>query len=158
MFNGSYDVAQICGNGHVVTSSLEDFPETGRKFCEKCGAPTLSECRNCSARIRGACRGVFSLSYDRPEFCGECGAPFPWTQTAIDEWHALTEMMENLSAEERKRLDSVIDDLVRDTPGTNRATLMLKSLAPKLGKEGWDAMKGVLVSVATAAAKQQLGI
>ena len=48
-----YDTAQICTNGHVVNSMSKSHPEHNRKFCDKCGAPTITNCQNCKAPIRG---------------------------------------------------------------------------------------------------------
>lgn len=53
MNDSKYDVAQICINGHVVTSALERNPELGKKFCQKCGEPTISKCPNCGQSIQG---------------------------------------------------------------------------------------------------------
>jgi hypothetical protein len=159
---GTYDVAQICENGHVITTSLRSSPEFGRKFCEKCGAPTLDACRECSAPILGYydVPGVISIGrhYDRPNFCRECGAPYPWMRSARDEWKSLAELVQGLTNHEREQLAAAVDDLVIDTPRTDGAVARVKLLAPKLGAEVWGAMKAILINVGTEAAKKGLGL
>lgn len=162
MSDSWYDVAQICDNGHVVTSMLRDAPQHVRKFCQKCGAPTLHTCPKCDTDIPGYYHvpGVidFTSRYKAPSYCGECGAPYPWAETALSELHEIAKMVEGLSDEERERLEGAIDDLVRDSPRTERAALTVKTIAPKLGQEAWGAMKAILVSVATEAAKKGMGL
>jgi hypothetical protein len=158
---GQYDIAQICENGHIITSMFQSYPEFGRKFCQECGAPTIIACPKCSKPIRGYYRVegfLGSSEIDLPNFCGECGAPYPWTETALSELHEIARMVEGLRDEERDRLEAAIDDLVRDSPRTERAVLIVKTIAPKLGQEAWGAMKALLVSVATEAAKRGMGL
>lgn len=158
---GTYDVAQICENGHVITDQLRSYPEQGKSFCDRCGAPTLSQCRQCAAEIPGHYEREWAIAaawYVRPSFCRGCGRPYPWTQTAIEEAKKLTALAEKLSQRERDQLASDIDDLVCDTPRTQGAILRLKLLPPKLGTEVWGAMKVILVNVATDVVKKELGI
>jgi len=65
---------------------------------------------------------------------------------------------EGLSEEERKKLAASIDDLTSDTPRTRSAVQRVKQLLPKLGAAVSQAMKELLVSVATDAAKKALGL
>jgi hypothetical protein len=53
MINGWYDTAQICINGHIINSMSKSHPEHNKKFCDKCGAQTITNCPNCNAPIRG---------------------------------------------------------------------------------------------------------
>ena len=159
MDEDSYDVAQICENGHVITSALELIPAASRKFCEKCGARTIFACPSCQADIKGYYRGgALGATYEKPSFCGECGEAYPWTSTAVHEINEIAKMVDVLSDEERERMRVAIDDLVKDTPRTERAALTMKTLAPKLGQEAWGAMKAILVPIATEAAKRSMGL
>ena len=157
---GTYDVAQICENGHVISHGLKKQPAASRKFCEECGAPTLSACPQCEAHIPGdyIAPNYYSTSYPRPSFCGECGTPYPWTRKAVDEFKGLAALVEGLDAEEREQLAATVDDLVADSPRTEGAVVRLKLLVPKLGGEAWGAMKAILINVATEAAKKQMGL
>lgn len=73
---------QVCENGHQITSMADTRPEYCKKWCPKCGAPTLSACPKCHARIPGHLHipGVAVLFSDPvPSFCDGCGEAFPWT-------------------------------------------------------------------------------
>ncbi|MCJ7509718.1 MAG: DUF2321 domain-containing protein [Dehalococcoidia bacterium] len=157
---GTYNVAQICENGHVITAYFSSSPEFGKKFCDQCGAPTLSKCPHCNADIQGKyeSEGVFGFGFDAPRFCHNCGASYPWTQRAMDSLNSLAELTEKLSPKERDQLRSAIDDLVRDTPRTQAAIATLKILAPKIGAEAWAGMRSILIEIATESAKKGLGL
>jgi hypothetical protein len=144
----------------VITDVLRYYPERGKKFCDQCGAPTHSKCPECLAEIPGFYEADFTFSgpYDRPSFCSNCGAAYPWTLRAMESLNELIDMADKLNAKQRKQLHSAIDDLVRDTPGTQTAVARIKLLAPKLGEEVWDGMKGILVSIATESVKRALGL
>ena len=76
----------------------------------------------------------------------------------MSEWRAIVEMADGLSERDREQLSHAIDDLVVDTTGTSRAVLTLKTILPKVGKDAYSAARDILVSVATAKAKQELGL
>ncbi|MBX3097837.1 MAG: DUF2321 domain-containing protein, partial [Fimbriimonadaceae bacterium] len=48
-----HDTAQVCLNGHTVSSSAGSQPGRRQAHCIKCGEPTLMECPACKARILG---------------------------------------------------------------------------------------------------------
>src|ERR1700679_4064379 len=77
-----WDTAQICRNGHAINECAESQPASNSKFCQRCGAPTITTCPKCQAKIRGYFHvpGVFSLSkYSVPPYCHGCGSGYPWT-------------------------------------------------------------------------------
>jgi predicted nucleotide-binding protein len=76
-----YDTMQVCENGHVVTYHAKSQPASRKNFCTKCGAPTLTACRNCNTEIPGDCHNssVILIPPSVPACCGSCGEPFPWT-------------------------------------------------------------------------------
>lgn len=88
-----YDIAQICLNGHVITSATKTAPKLKRRFCDKCGAPTITECPNCGADIRGYYHvpGELTLAatYRLPKFCRDCGVAYPWTESLLEAAHEL---------------------------------------------------------------------
>jgi len=47
---GIYHLAQICKNGHVINTCADIHPERNQKYCEKCGALTITHCENCGDR------------------------------------------------------------------------------------------------------------
>jgi hypothetical protein len=77
---GYYTGAAVCTRGHAITKDVRRMEVAKR--CPDCGAAVLTACRECGARIRGDYHspGVVAIGfpYDRPKFCDDCGAPFPW--------------------------------------------------------------------------------
>ena len=156
---GGYDVAQICRNGHVITSSYNRSPQFRQSFCDKCGSPTIVECAACNKPIRGEyfTPDVFSLGeLTAPAFCLHCGRAFPWTQARLDAARALADETDGLNEEERALLKKSLDDLVRDTPNTPLAAQRFKRLVAKTGKGVADTFHKVLVDVLSEAAKKAI--
>jgi hypothetical protein len=77
-----YDIAQICLNGHVINDSTYQFPEGNKKFCQRCGKPTIVSCQDCGCPIRGNYIAVVDPAshYTAPAYCEDCGEPYPWTE------------------------------------------------------------------------------
>jgi hypothetical protein len=87
-----YHTALVCLNGHVETTCLEIAPPT--PYCSICGEPTISACPACDAPIRGMIEGIVSLADEpAPQFCYNCGEPYPWTGRALA---AADELVEEL--------------------------------------------------------------
>jgi hypothetical protein len=152
-----YDTAQICINGHVITDSIVTSPEVSQKFCNKCGAPTITNCQTCNASIRGFHHLdgiIYSSDYKLPNFCPECGKPYPWTDAKLKAAKELSDELENLSPEERETLKKSLDDIVRDTPQTPVAATRFKKIAAKAGKVAADGLRDILVDIASEAAKK----
>jgi hypothetical protein len=79
---GDYDVAQVCREGHVITTTAQSAPQFRRAFCGDCGSPTIMACEHCQAPIRGYYHvpGFIggTLDIELPNYCHECGKPYPW--------------------------------------------------------------------------------
>ena len=78
-----YDTAQVCLNGHLITSLAQTSPRLRKNSCPVCGEPTIIECLECGAPIRGHYHGwhVTGLGPTQPPaHCHQCGSPYPWTQ------------------------------------------------------------------------------
>lgn len=84
----SWDVAQICREGHVANSTVHHCPEACDIRCEDCGKETLTKCPN-----QHAIRGMYinednqpdgdPTEYEPPLFCRECGCGYPWTHKKL---------------------------------------------------------------------------
>ena len=152
-----------CLNGHVVhtshrvsmaqiralseASELEE-PEKARGFCGTCGARTINACPGCQAPIEGC---------SKPAYCSGCGTPFPWQASGIENLRAVLEEVD-LTAEDRDELDSVLPDVVRDTPKSESAALRMKRVLSKVGKPLYDVALKVATDVASETAKKTLGL
>lgn len=153
-------VAQICRRGHFVLRSLREFPQLRKAFCEACGAPTISECQTCGWPIAGEGYAPFGGGgpYQLPRYCGECGKPFPWTELALSAAREYTDDLDQLTAEEKTTLKGTFDDLTSDTARTPLAANRFKTFVSKIGPVAGDALKNIIVTVATETAKKYMGL
>ena len=159
MSDNWYDTAQICTNGHVINSQSVYHPEHNRKFCDKCGALTITNCQKCNTPIRGYYHvpPMGTLDYTHlplPSFCPECGKPYPWTEAKLKAAQELSDELDNLSPEERSLLKKSLNDIIRDTPQTTVAATRFKRLVAKAGKAAADGFRDILVDVLSETAKK----
>ena len=158
MSENGYDVAQICLNGHVINSSSASSPLHNKKFCDKCGAQTITHCQYCDKSIQGYYHSPYIIigSYNKPNFCHECGKPYPWTEAKLSAAKELSDEFENLSPHERETLKKSLDDIIIDTPHTPVATTRFKKLMAKAGKVAADSLKEIIIDVASEATKKAI--
>jgi hypothetical protein len=154
-----YEVAQICLNGHVITPLLKTHLIYSQKYCGQCGALTITTCPKCNKEIRGSYYTSLSLrsyesSYKRPNFCHNCGAPYPWTASKLKAAHDLSDELEDLTPDERESLKKSIDDIVSDTPQTTVSARRFNKLAAKADPITVSALKDILVDITSEAAKK----
>ena len=100
-----YDVAQICLNGHVITSTAGSSPQFRKNRCKKCGAETIMKCLHCNQNIKGYYHvpGVIDMQmhYNLPRFCENCGKPYPWTEANINSVYEIIEFIDSFSEKEK---------------------------------------------------------
>lgn len=157
--NEGYDVAQICLNGHMVNSTAVSSPEFNEKFCQKCGAETITKCPFCTTPIRGYFHstGVISLAEDEiPSFCHNCGKSFPWTESKIQAAQEFADELEELTKEDRELLKKSLPDLVRETPQSKIAESRFKRIMSKVGKESIESMRSILVDILSETIRKSL--
>lgn len=150
---GFYTTAQICLNGHVVTSDIRHFEDL-ETYCSKCGAKTLTACPNCGTTIRGKYDAVgepvIPYRYSPPAYCRNCGAPFPWIKaalTAADE--LISEEMHELTDDEKSKFKAALPDILNDSPRTTLAATRIAKYLTKLAAHAEDPyMKKRLVAEA----------
>lgn len=152
-----FDTAQICLNGHIITSRSSNNPRKLQNFCDKCGAQTISACLNCKQDIRGdyyiGLQPVVTR-HSPPGFCHSCGKPYPWTAERLRAAQELSDELEEITEEERIVLKKSLDDMVRDTPCTPVAAMRFKKLVAKAGKEAAEGFRNILVDVLSETAKK----
>lgn len=154
---GTYDIAQVCREGHVINTMARDYPESNEAFCSKCGSATTIVCDSCQAPVRGHYHvpGVLGgFDYARPSYCHACGGAYPWTSSALAAAADLANETRGLSVEEREQLKATLPDLLRDTPRTQGAALKFSRLVDKAGKGARDAFRSVLIEVIAEGAKK----
>jgi hypothetical protein len=159
MSDSYYDTAQICLNGHVVTSMANSYPQHCQKYCDKCGAETITACLECNVAIRGYYHvpGFIGFSdYDRPAYCHNCGRPFPWTISGLEAASKLADELENLSDEEKEQLKSSFQDLIMDTPKTVVAETRFKKLLKKAGSDAYEGMKAILIDIVSETVRKSI--
>nr|WP_302596466.1 DUF2321 domain-containing protein [uncultured Cellulosilyticum sp.] len=150
-----YHTAQICTNGHVITSYADQYVEDRENFCSECGASTIMHCPNCSQPIKGR-ESEFGYigDYDAPSYCHYCGTPYPWTAQAIDATNELLELEDLLSRDELEYLSQNMSSIISDTPKSKVVATKLKLAMGKLSTNVASAIKDVVVDVASETAKK----
>jgi hypothetical protein len=152
-----FDIAQICENGHVISSFHLKYPENHQDFCDRCGAPTLIACPACHTPIRGNLIDEFSaLSYQVPKFCSHCGAPFPWTAAALRAAIDFARALESVDEEEKTLLVADIQDLIQETPVSSIAAVRFRQIMRRIGATTAAMFREILVNVLSEAAKKSL--
>ncbi|MDA8190066.1 MAG: DUF2321 domain-containing protein [Gammaproteobacteria bacterium] len=158
--SSQYDTAQICLNGHVVNAYTRLDSGSNQDHCGECGESTVTACATCKTAIRGPLMpsaDFFDASpYPVPSYCHKCGTPFPWTQRRLEATRALADEFEGLTLEEREQLTGALPSLFVDTPKTGAAEFTFKRLMRKVGKEGSDAMRRILIDVVSEAVRKSL--
>lgn len=96
------------------------------------------------------------MHFIAPNYCENCGKPFPWTETALREAHEFVNSQDALSEEDRKTLDNSIDDLVRNTPSTTVKANKVKTILAKAGPTVASMFRDIIVDVASETAKKIL--
>jgi len=155
-----YDAAQVCLNGHLITTFVHTQPDYNRKFCDQCGQPTTSVCNNCNAEIHGHYYqpGITDLTRPGPppSFCHNCGHAYPWTERRLNAARELAEEAEQLDENERKVLEHSVEELVHNKPGAPGAVIKYKKLAAKAGKQVAEGLRSILVDVVSEAIRKQI--
>ena len=143
---GIIDNAQICLNEHVINSMARTYPSSDYKYCDECGAEIITACQKCNTPILGAHhtpdRGII-CDYSPPQFCHDCGEPFPWTKSKLETAKELANRLEGLSERDRDMLKESIENLIKDSPRTKLAEVQFKLIMKKVGSDSYEIMKKI---------------
>lgn len=153
-----YYSAAVCRRGHAETIVLERTGSVANR-CTTCGAEVLRGCPECGRPIRGAMPNVLT-PYVPPDFCDNCGSPFPWLSR-----QGLIYQLENVlddvdldpatKLEVREQLEALTAPELEEEEQLRRWR-RVKEKAPEL----WQASgaQRILESLVSAAIKSQLGL
>ena len=153
-----YDVAQVCLNGHVINERSEDHPEHNTKHCVDCGEKTITSCQECDWKIRGKSTipGGLITGYvaPAPNYCIECGKPYPWTQRKLEAFRELVDVL-SLSQDHKTVLLDGVTHIIRDTTETNVTCVKFSNIISTL-KQHKQPLIDTLSKIATNHAKELL--
>ena len=163
--------ALYCRNGHFNGYAPDPNPSYGYErslyywqveqvqeelkrlaFCPTCGVDNINGCLHCEVTIESDPE----LHPDRPAYCGACGKPFPWTETALATAREYTDELEELSAEDRTTLKATFTDLTVDSPKTEIAASRFKRILRKLAPDVAETIRKTIVEIASETAVKLL--
>lgn len=154
----TYDIAQICLNGHIINKTYERIPEYNKEYCDRCGEKTINQCPNCKNSIRGLLwPGAYTFEYQEyvlPLYCDACGNPFPWIETIINAAMELAKEAKILSEVEVIELNESMHNIITDSPKTQLGANKFKKIMKKLSRGTAEAMRSLLVDIASETAKK----
>ncbi len=156
---GKYDTAQICMNGHVISSMASTYTENQKKLCSECGEETIMSCLSCNSFIKGYYEvpGVIGFyDFEKPKFCENCGTPFPWTVKYQNAANELIDLSETLSEQEKEDFKNSVTNLIKSSASSNVAQLKLKKYVSKAGTEIAKGMREILVDVVSETVKKSI--
>lgn len=150
-----YDTALICTNGHIINDSFMSLPDFNAAFCSRCGAAGIHQCIECSTDIRGRyfSSKVFVSTYTAPDYCHNCGKPYPWTRDRIETAKEFLQELDELG-DDREKLANSLPDLISDTPRTTLAAERWRKALAKVGEHVGVALRELIVEIASESAKK----
>ena len=145
----AYDEAQICGNGHLITSMAKSLPQFQSKFCKDCGCKAINNCIKCDSKIKGhySTDSLSIRAFVVPLFCDECGSPYPWTTSKLSSAAELVELSNSLNLKELEEFNINLEAIVMRSPNTVVAQSKIKRQLSKLGGEVVNGLKEILIGV-----------
>jgi len=155
-----YKIAAICKNGHDISSYLDSIVPD-EKFCSTCGSEVITTCQECNTPIRGKHvepHIIDCTPYHVPAYCYACGAPFPWTQAALDAAKEVILEEDAMDEGQREKLIASIPDILTETPKTQVATVRFKKALATAGKFTAEALRQFVIDFGCELAKKQMGL
>ncbi len=160
-FNATTPCAQICLKGHLISEKASRSAHYNREFCTECGSKTLSECLACDGPIPGRdsprpIREQVS-PFKVPSYCASCGAPYPWTATALQAAQEAADESD-LSAEDKLSLKETFADLSTNGPRTPLAAHRFTQFVTKAGPVVGEVIKKTAIEFFSETAKKLAGL
>lgn len=143
-------------NGHVMSKYEADY----QKFCSFCGEKTYSACPHCGSPIRGLKELDFVFvgqrPYSRPNYCYECGKPYPWTEKVLESAVELISLDDDLDTKSRQLIKDAIPALLVDTPATPVSVAKYQKGIARAGEVLKNSLYNLLIDVISETAKKLL--
>jgi hypothetical protein len=139
-------------NAQLLDVDADGNPIPLPKFCADCGSKTMSKCHGCGAYIQHKNSRVHYV----PNYCTECGEPFPWVSNALQELGRVTDEAKELTEEEKDALKRAYPELTKNTSKTRGAIETMKVYCTKFSPSAMAIVRTVLVNVMTDEGKQGL--
>ncbi len=149
-----FDIKQVCLNGHVITNVASAYPERTKKFCEECGAATITACPKCEVEMHGYDVAANLLSKPAPSYCRNCGSAFPWRQALIDAAVELANESESRDEAGLETFKQSLSELGKDSPRTELAIVRAKHFISKAGSTVGPALAKMVLELGTDAVKK----
>lgn len=149
----NYDVQQVCENGHQITDCYNTIPEQQKRFCQKCGAASITVCPSCGGGIQGAQLGISQsftearaghkrwvpvMHADVPSYCHSCGKPYPWTENKIVTAIQIFAEFSSLDENEKKTIEQDINNIAKDIPQAELSANRIKRIWGKYGPIAYE--------------------
>ncbi len=149
---------RVCENGHQITPRIE-LTSDNSKFCEKCGASVIEQCRNCEALIPGAHPGVIEPlgSIPVPSYCNQCGKAYPWTSKKIEKIKNAVWNSRELKKRDKTQIKNALEQLNRgEITDEKQITIFteFRKLAPKL----WSIVQPIFSDILASVIKKEIGL
>ena len=150
---------QICLNGHIISHNTKNIRV--ENYCSKCGSKTITACQQCSSPIKGGISYEDEYTYDfeecpKPQYCRDCGMPFPWTTKILTNSVALLALDEELPLEIKEIIRNAIPNLLVDTPDTPVAIAEYRQGIAKCSEIVRNSLYQLLVDVLSDSIKKAL--
>ena len=97
-----------------------------------------------------------SGSYNRPDYCYNCGAPYPWTKIILDNAVMLVSLEDELDESMKELIKTAIPDLITETPATPIAIAKYKKGIKCAGDILKNSMRQLLIDVVSETVKKSL--
>lgn len=154
------DAALICENGHLINGDYHTNPSNNQPFCSKCGAPTIHECPHCHKEIPGNYTVEFgyAIPWEIPKYCGHCGKPFPWIQSALESASLIIKEETELSEDLRDLANESLPDIVSETPRTALASTRMKRVISGATSITAEMVRQFVIDFGCELAKKYLGL
>lgn len=145
----TYDVMQVCENGHKITGCFDTKPERRKDFCDRCGEKTITACPNCDKEIQGdRIKELHDGSWlqdkrvNTPSYCPNCGEPYPWTTRKRRKEESIQAFLESgkLDEEEKKTVGEDIENISKNIPDTEPSAIRIKKIWKKYGPIAYEAI------------------